>query len=496
MFLEFSPNTEDKVVFMDQLFTPNISNLLEVVDKLVDNYGYVCSITVFRWRTIPMIVIHVSIGTYGADQFNFPRLCLDIENYEVKLINPLSALSPKMSNRIILHRGKQLYYTDTFSGATLYGEKCVHIRHKQYCWAQVRNIIVDHITVCPRLTLDSSFFQLISLDKICITELDFCENSGYFKKENDNIIMCAENYMSVAVSYHHRSSDSNGCPSYSLHSTMNLLSLIMTCLSALCLLSTITVYCVCSSLRTIPGKNNLFLCVTLLTAQCITAFGIGQTQLGIGCQVIGALIHYFWLSSISWMNACSIHMFRVFAFTRATVLKDESLTYKYALYCLLVPLPFVGANILYSWQFRDGDFGYGGKCMCYFSSRNLHIITFGVPIAVLIVANVILFLISIVKIHRIKSLDRSRDMSTDIKNYFKLSSLTGVMWIWGFMYSFTSHEAFAYIFITHNLGQGILIFVSFICNFRVYNLLFNRNSFYDDSQIVKTKRVSCPVTSR
>lgn len=478
LFLEI-PSGESN--FARILGIPNTQNtdILQTFDHVIGNNGYVCFVTMFNLVRGPKIIIHLNVGTYNVNQFEFVRKCLEIENYNVTLIGSSQEFRAKITSQISYspHQEKnKRIYIDVISETIPIETHYLDMSNDRHCFGQFRNTLVEPITVCPRLILEESLFDNKSHDKICITELDFCAYDGHFKRDGDTFMVCSEGYMEKMVSFVRDLNVTSKCPSHSVNDPKNLITLVISCISLSCLLSTVIVYCACPPLRTIPGKNNLFLSLTLFFAQAVYTFGIGQVQLGVGCQIIGALIHYCWLSCLLWMNACSIHMFRVFAITRTSVPKNETIVYKYALYCMGTPLIFVGITILYSWQIY-GDYGYGGDCTCYIISTTLQIAAFGVPIVVIVLANIVLFVITIVKIHRIKSLDtKSSDSSSNIKNYFKLSTLTGATWVWGFLYSFTKYEPFAYLFITHNMGQGFLIFAAFVCNRRTFDLIFKRST--------------------
>ena len=55
----------------------------------------------------------------------------------------------------------------------------------------------------------------------------------------------------------------------------------------------------------------------------------------------------------------------------------------------------------------------------------------------------------------------------------KMSTLTGVGWIFGFLGILTNVEVFEYLFIVANATQGLFLMVSFVCNRRVLMLFEN-----------------------
>ena len=51
--------------------------------------------------------------------------------------------------------------------------------------------------------------------------------------------------------------------------------------------------------------------------------------------------------------------------------------------------------------------------------------------------------------------------------YLKMSTLTGVCWLFGFLRILSSSDVFEVLFILANASQGLLVMVSFVCNKRV-----------------------------
>ncbi|XP_055954308.1 uncharacterized protein LOC130010588 [Patella vulgata] len=58
-----------------------------------------------------------------------------------------------------------------------------------------------------------------------------------------------------------------------------------------------------------------------------------------------------------------------------------------------------------------------------------------------------------------------------LRMYVKMSSLTGFTWLIGFIAIITQSEPLIYIFIVINASQGGFLFLSFVCNARVFELI-------------------------
>ena len=249
-------------------------------------------------------------------------------------------------------------------------------------------------------------------------------------------------------------------------------SIVCTSLSITCLGVTILTYTIFSDLRTIPGKNNIVLSIHLLVAQCLYQFTFTATDHPSPCIAFGIMMHFFWLTSILWMSACTVHMFRTFVTKKSFRSKRqcEPQVCMYALCCYILAAVPVAINIGVSLKESDGNsIGYGGH-ICYISNPLMVGLTFALPVGIIVILNMVFFLIVMFKISEStmrynKSADR-----TNAIIYVKLSSLTGTTWIFGYIYLWTGFAPLEYVFIVLNAGQGVLIFFSFVCNVKVLRL--------------------------
>ena len=333
-----------------------------------------------------------------------------------------------------------------------------------------RLFVITRLNVCPKVTIPRELVWNIVNGTLCLKEGTPCIERHQYDISDKNFTICAEDFVYFSderrESGKHKSSD-NVITSY--------LSLAVTSLSMLCLLITIFTYILFPILRTTPGKNNLALCVTLLCAQALYQFGINRHGNPLACKILGGAIHFLWLSSITWMNICCFHMFRIFA-TQVKVQrlsKDgmQKVMCSYVAYSLVFPAIFVVANVVTSvLKSSMADWGYGGN-VCYISSPDMVGFTFALPVGLLLLANFAFFFIVVIKIQRVPDIKSSTHGSRqNILVYIKLSCITGLFWLIGFIYQFLKLDVLEYVFIILNAGQGIFIMTAFILNKRVYNM--------------------------
>ena len=251
-----------------------------------------------------------------------------------------------------------------------------------------------------------------------------------------------------------------------------IVSMACTILSLSCLLLSFITFCIFKPLRQIPGQNNMNLCFTLFAGQLLYLVGSGQTSIKGVCEAMGIFIHYFWLSAFCSMGICSFHMFRVFTSMRN---RDDASDRKrkFLQYCIFVygvPVIIVVSTLVIHLIISEGKtIGYGGH-VCYLSSAPAIGLAFGIPVAVTVVVNAVFFFMTVRSIRITPKLAKNKQDEQHILVYVKLSTLTGVTWITGFVAIVTQITALEYIFIIINASQGVVLFFSFVCNRRIYRM--------------------------
>ena len=328
--------------------------------------------------------------------------------------------------------------------------------------------LIDKLAYCIQIALESHEFLDFN-DIVDIRVSDVRLFFGEYKRTSDGeqLRICFTDYMSrAAEKLPHREEPKQ-------HSPQAIVSVVCNLMSITGLTATVLTYFIFGELRSIPGKNNMMLSIHLLIAQCLYQFGIQQTEYSKLCMALGVFIHLFWLTSILWMNACTLHMFRTFV-TGQSYRSYRALDPQvcvYTLYCYSIAIIVIAINIGVSMYKSEGkDIGYGGT-VCYISTPIMIGWTFALPVGVIIILNLGFFFAVVYQISA--STMSRRGKSNDRANtiiYMKLSTLTGVTWIFGYLYLWTDFVPLEYIFIVLNAGQGVLIFGSFICTARIIRL--------------------------
>nr|KAG5710424.1 hypothetical protein BaRGS_022242 [Batillaria attramentaria] len=232
-------------------------------------------------------------------------------------------------------------------------------------------------------------------------------------------------------------------------------------------------------LQTLPGKNTMGLIATLLITTLLFEFGSGRVEERQSCVVVGVLIHFFLVSSFTWMVICTVHMHRIFSNVIASRVDDREGSARvfliHVIVSVVVPGLVVLSTLLANYYTSDHecvmDLGYGDG-ICYLSNRLSLILGSILPISLAVVINLVLFALTL---HALRKLSRERRDVTQRNHeqfsiYVKLSTLTGINWLVGLVAALVDSEAVWYAFLVLCGLQGVYVFVAFVCNKRVLRL--------------------------
>ncbi|XP_041351186.1 uncharacterized protein LOC121370140 [Gigantopelta aegis] len=331
-------------------------------------------------------------------------------------------------------------------------------------------IRVSNLLDCPQIDLDLDEYSLHDTNStLSLQWLNHTLEEDDYETNGDGTIKICLKYFKPEGYI------SKGIPVREDSDAVIIVSMVCTVLSLSCLLVSFMTFCIFKPLRQIPGQNNMNLCFTLFSGQLLYLVGSGQTSIKGVCEAMGIFIHYFWLAAFCSMGICSFHMFRVFTSMRN---RDDSSDRKrkFLQYCIFVygmPVVIVVATLVIHLIISEGrTIGYGGR-VCYLSSAAAVGLAFGVPVAATVVVNAVFFFMTIRSIRISPKLAKNKQDEEHILVYVKLSTLTGITWITGFIAIGTQIPALEYIFIIINASQGLFLFFSFVCNRRIYKMFMD-----------------------
>jgi len=226
---------------------------------------------------------------------------------------------------------------------------------------------------------------------------------------------------------------------------------------------TICIY-VFSSFRSAKNDRstiNSNLCFCLLLAELFFLCGIGQTGYPSFCSVVAAVLHYLFLASFFWMLIAG---FQIYVLLVEVFEPDGSRFVQYYLLGYIAPLLIVLCSLLMD-TLLNYESVYGFRDFCWINS-NIHLVlTFLMPVFLIVGANIYFLCVAVYKIHihskesLIVHKSRSASLKLYVKGLFGLLFLLGVTWGFGIISVTHPSLPFTYIFTILNSLHGFFIFI-------------------------------------
>lgn len=327
---------------------------------------------------------------------------------------------------------------------------------------------VSRLLECPQIELDTiDFTVLFKGTKLMFSKFTDVLNSSDFYLTKDNTArICVDTFEVL-----HNNTDGK--------SVLEIVLMLCTILSLIALGFTCLTYCLFSVLRTLPGKNNINLIISMFFALAFLEFGVDKTSNKTTCTVLGAFIHYFWLCTFCCLNVCSFHMYHTFN-NKMIYMHDSRRERRqylfYVLYSYGSPALIVFLNIISTAILTDNkSYGYGNN-ICFITNRIALILAFITPVSIICLLNLFFFVSSAYHIAsnpKVEDDNILKHNKIHFSVYLKLFIITGCSWILQILDSFLPVSAFSVIVSFLNSFQGVYIFVSYICNKRVFILYKN-----------------------
>ncbi|XP_062610696.1 uncharacterized protein LOC134272488 [Saccostrea cucullata] len=317
-------------------------------------------------------------------------------------------------------------------------------------------IVVADWYRCPKVKVKTADAKLnVSHFSVCLVDFQACFFSNQFKEAQDkrSVEICLEQYLKAI-------SQVNSLTEISDDNLMKYFSLTCLSLSSIASLVTILTFYLNKSNRSFADNNIITLAVLSVLANTVYTFSkffLWNKSLCIG---IGMMVHFIWLSVICWMSLSTFQIFQSFT-TLSALQKKEGLR---VLFFLLVDavlcLAIVAVNVIVSlFQSEWESLGYSPRT-CYIADPNMTLFTFALPVGLFICINSFMFLVTLsricVKIDIRKSKEKSR-----LGAYFRLSTLVGVAWLFGFLAQLTELQLFSVLHTLFNGGLGMFIYLAF-----------------------------------
>jgi len=206
---------------------------------------------------------------------------------------------------------------------------------------------------------------------------------------------------------------------------------------------------------------NSNLCFCILLAELFFLCGIGQTGYPSFCSVVAAVLHYLFLASFFWMLIAG---FQIYVLLVEVFEPDGSRFVQYYLLGYIAPLLIVLCSLLMD-TLLNFESVYGFRDFCWINS-NIHLIlTFLMPVFLIVGANVYFLCVAVYKIHihskesLIVHKSKTASLKLYVKGLFGLLFLLGVTWAFGIISVTHPSLTITYIFTILNSLHGFFIFI-------------------------------------
>lgn len=323
---------------------------------------------------------------------------------------------------------------------------------RTFCLKHSTTVVVADWYNCPKVRI-STEDTLISLKNfsLCLPELNTCIPSRYFKKSTSNL------QYDICLDWFNRAQVTSSQLSADLEAS-KYLSLVCLSLSTAGSVLTIVSYIVRSNPLVSPGSHIVVLSFFITFANIIYTVSKFFLWSKLACITAGVSIHFFWLSSMFWMSLSSFKIFQTF--TDIATFRKKSKVSTILLVNFFFCLFFIGVNISLSYFSSGGNsFGYSTST-CYIADPNMILYTFALPVGISVSINTFMFLVTVNKIFQKEDVRKSREQQR-VSAYFRLSTLTGASWCFGFLAQITNLEVFSVLHTVFSGGQGVLLFFAF-----------------------------------
>jgi hypothetical protein len=166
-------------------------------------------------------------------------------------------------------------------------------------------------------------------------------------------------------------------------------------------------------------------------------------------------------------------MFRVFSAQGLSNFQTgnrRKLIIQYSSYAFGFPILIVASNLIISLIVTYGENTGYDKLSTLMTYKIAFITTLITPMAFVSVTNIIFYIVTAYKIYSSPKVENTTGNRLHFGVYVKLFTLTGLSWVLQIVDTFLELSAFSYVVAILNGLQGMFIFVSYVCNRRVWKM--------------------------
>ncbi|XP_061163320.1 uncharacterized protein LOC133172453 [Saccostrea echinata] len=476
--LKVTPLDDYDVVEM-QFYTPLVRQALQDILSHRNMTKYLCRISaLIPSSTDEMflaIVLELSINHFHNVDLMIENLVnmfskLNMTLNSELMVSPFRGLISVLGQSFHIYGGslfgraiKYRYYFNPMNGHEMHLYDSINMLNdnrydptRPHCLKDQMMVVAADWYRCPKVRIRTTDAKLdVSNFSVCLTEYQSCFSSRYFKESLDKrgVEICLTQYFNA-------STQPISLLATSEDRLMKYFSLFCLSLSSLASIVTICTFVFNNTHRTIADINIIILAglsVLANTTYTFSKFFLWSKSLCIG---IGILVHFFWLSVICWMSLSTFQIFQTFTSFSNSQVKVRSRVLACFLVDIFICSFIITINVIVSYMESEGEsLGYSPRT-CYIGNPNMVLFTFALPVGLFVCINTFMFVVTVSRIRGKVDIRKSKEQGK-IGAYFRLSTITGAAWLFGFLAQFTEFQLFSMLHTLLNGGQGVFVYIAF-----------------------------------
>ncbi|XP_062618607.1 uncharacterized protein LOC134280201 [Saccostrea cucullata] len=328
--------------------------------------------------------------------------------------------------------------------------------NRPLCFEKDMAVVVTDWYRCPKVKVRTRDAKIdVSNFSVCLVDYQACFSSNQFKepKGKRSVEICVDQYLKTM-------SQTSSRWDFSEDRVMKYFSIFCLSLSSIASLVTIFSFLLNKSHRSIADINIITLAVLSVLANTVYTFSKFFLWNESLCVGIGMLVHFLWLSVVCWMSLSTFQIFQSFTTFSYIHKKDRKTVLLFLLLDAVLCLAIIAVNVIVTFMRSDGEsLGYSPRT-CYIADPNMTLFTFALPVGLLVCINCFMFLVTLSRICGKADIRKSKDKSK-LSAYFRLSTIVGVAWVFGFLAQFTEFQLFSILHTLFNGGHGIFLYLAF-----------------------------------
>ena len=257
--------------------------------------------------------------------------------------------------------------------------------------------------------------------------------------------------------------------------SLKIISMLGNIISLLSLIVLVAGFIVFKKHETLPGKNIMFLSCSMALAHLTQFILILVSKTAWACRTGAVVLHWSLLLAFASMAVLAYDSFRTFSKLRPS---DPTLNRKRFKRNLIGSFAFATVIVFICLMIDipgERFAGYGLNGVCFLSRFWANLFAFVVPVAAILLSNIVLLTITIIKLRKIKeSTEKALKSAASAPNkrkkivlsalVLKLSILFGLGWILAFIDSLHYNKGLRYLYTILIALQGFLVFLCFGCH--------------------------------